>query len=78
MSSLSSFTNCLKCNTTLALKVLHSNAGYYLGTFCNNCGPHSRESDYFKTREQANTALTQYDTASNEFNSPSSVNYTPF
>ena len=30
--------------------------GYYIGTSCN-CGPYSRESEYFKTRAEAQAAL---------------------
>lgn len=51
------------------LRVCHSNAGYYIGYFCNvepekcalwdDCcgGPISRESEYFKSREDAEAAL---------------------
>ena len=39
------------------LYVQHSAAGYYLGFFCPQCGPYSRESDYFRKREAANAAL---------------------
>lgn len=47
---------CEDCGVTLELSVQKSAAGYYLGTFCD-CGPYSRESDYFKTRKQAEKAL---------------------
>jgi len=41
----------------LPLKVLHSAAGHYIGTF-NDDGPVSRESvEYFPTREAASYAL---------------------
>jgi hypothetical protein len=43
-------------NTPLELKVLRSNA-FYIGTFCDRCGPYSRESGYFATREEAEAAL---------------------
>lgn len=55
------------------LKVMHSPAGYYIGTefrYCGNCSkcikeggthvweePNSRETDYFKTQEDAQAAL---------------------
>lgn len=42
----------------LELKVLRSNAGYYIGTWCPNCGPYSRESHYYGTKEEAQHALT--------------------
>lgn len=34
-------------------------AGYYLGTYCK-CGPYSRETDYMKTRKEAEEALAQW------------------
>ncbi|MHA1344958.1 MAG: hypothetical protein ACTSO3_01025 [Candidatus Heimdallarchaeaceae archaeon] len=48
---------CIDCASALPLKVLHSNAGYYIGTFCSCCGPYSRESEYFKTRDEAEKEL---------------------
>ena len=45
------------CGATLPFKVLHSMAGYYIGTFCDNCGPYSRQSNYFRTYEAAQVAL---------------------
>jgi len=45
------------CETALKLKVLSSAAGYYLGFFCPNCGPYSRESGYFPSKESAERAL---------------------
>lgn len=47
---------CSDCKKELKLQVLSSAAGHYLGTFCD-CGPYSRESDYYDTREEAETAL---------------------
>jgi hypothetical protein len=47
---------CEDCGVTVTLQVCSSNAGYYLGTWCN-CGPYSRESDYYPTREAAQLAL---------------------
>ena len=49
---------CEDCDTELPLQVCHSNAGYYLGHYCPKCGPYSRETDYFPTREKAETELT--------------------
>lgn len=40
-------------------QVLRSNAGWYVGTMCEE-GPYSRESGYFKTREEAQSALDVY------------------
>jgi hypothetical protein len=47
---------CTDCNQALPFEVLHSAAGYYVGTSCE-CGPYSRESGYFKTRAQADEIL---------------------
>lgn len=48
---------CPECGTRLQLEVLRSAAGYYIGTRCE-CGPYSRESaQYWRTREEAKTAL---------------------
>lgn len=47
---------CPDCKEKLVEQVLLSNAGYYIGTRCN-CGPYSRESGYYKTREEAQNAL---------------------
>ena len=48
------------CGEVLPFQVLHTPAGYYVGTFCNACGPHSRETDYFKTNKEAEHALTEF------------------
>jgi hypothetical protein len=45
------------CGAELRLDVQHSAAGYYLGYWCEECGPWSRETDYFKTRKDAEKAL---------------------
>lgn len=47
---------CPECATELALEVHLSGGGYYVGTWCQ-CGPYSRESEYYSTREQAQSAL---------------------
>lgn len=43
------------------LKVMMSNAGYYIGRTCTEDGiegiPYSRESEYYKTREKAEVYL---------------------
>ncbi len=46
---------CEECDTALVPKVMYT-CGYYIGTSCK-CGPYSRESDYFKCRDDAVTAL---------------------
>lgn len=50
-------TKCRECNQTLIIKVCHSWGGYYIGFRCPNCGPYSRESDYYKTQKEAEEAL---------------------
>lgn len=47
---------CPECGITPKLQVLSSAAGYYIGTWCD-CGPYSRESDYYRTRQAAQSAL---------------------
>lgn len=47
---------CEDCGEALTLQVCHSAAGYYIGTWCS-CGPYSRASDYFRTREAAQAEL---------------------
>jgi hypothetical protein len=50
-------TVCSECGTELALKTCASAAGYYIGFFCPHCGPYSRESGYYASREEAEQAL---------------------
>ena len=47
---------CSDCKMKLKLQVCMSMAGYYLGTICD-CGPYSRETDYYKTRKETEEAL---------------------
>jgi hypothetical protein len=37
--------------------VYKSAAGWYIGYSCEDCGPWSRESGYYSTREKAETAI---------------------
>jgi len=41
----------------LSLSVCLSGAGYYIGYWCPMCGPYSRESGYYKTRDEAQHEL---------------------
>ena len=50
-------TVCMECGTALDIQVLCSAAGYYIGFFCPNCGPYSRESSYYASREEAEQTL---------------------
>lgn len=47
---------CQDCGLVMKDEVLHSGGGYYIGTQCD-CGPYSRESDYFRDYEEARLAL---------------------
>lgn len=49
---------CPDCEVRLKLKILHSNAGYYIGTLCD-CGPYSRESGYFRSYKAAREELEE-------------------
>ena len=46
---------CKDCGVRLVPQVMFTCA-WYIGTHCN-CGPYSRESEYFETREAAEQAL---------------------
>jgi hypothetical protein len=50
-------TVCMECGTTIDLQVLSSAAGYYIGFFCPECGPYSRESGYFHSLDEAETVF---------------------
>jgi RNase P subunit RPR2 len=47
---------CQDCKTVLVPKVMSSAAGWYVGTSCK-CGPYSRESAYYKTKEEVERLL---------------------
>jgi hypothetical protein len=47
----------LCCGKKLEMTVLRSNAGYYVGTRCPQCGPYSRESHYYHLKAEAEVAL---------------------
>lgn len=49
------------CDKKLKIEVLKSAAGNYIGTFCPNCGPYSRESRYYGSPEDALAALKSAD-----------------
>jgi hypothetical protein len=49
-------STCSDCGITLTFDVHRSGAGYYVGTYCD-CGPYSRESGYYRTREEAKVDL---------------------
>jgi len=45
------------CGAELELSVCRSAAGYYLGYWCDRCGPYSRETGYFRTEGEARREL---------------------
>lgn len=47
---------CSHCKVTPVIQVYSSNTRYYIGTWCD-CGPYSRESGYYPTREIAQAHL---------------------
>ena len=50
--------NCPDCGANMPVKVCMSGAGFYIGQWCNNCGPWNRLSyDYYPTQEAAQTLL---------------------
>ncbi len=51
---------CPECKVWVKDKVYSSPAGHYIGTMCD-CGPYSRESGYYRSREEAETALKNGD-----------------
>ena len=48
---------CDDCGGPIPLAVHKSAAGFYVGQWCNRCGPYGRMSGYFRKREQAETEL---------------------
>ena len=49
---------CPDCGLEMPVKVCSSGAGYYIGQFCNQCGPWNRLSlKYYKTWTEADTLL---------------------
>ena len=52
-------TVCVECGALLEIQVCKSMAGYYVGFWCDRCGPYSRESGYYHNREEADLALSR-------------------
>lgn len=55
---LSDHKKCEDCKKELIPHVMRSAAGYYIGTSCD-CGPYSRESGYYKSALDAQTAFDE-------------------
>ena len=51
---------CMDCNSVMEIGVYKSAAGYYIGYWCNNCGPYDRVSGYYPTKEAAEKELPDY------------------
>lgn len=51
---------CPDCHKKVTVTVMHSNAGYYIGSYCD-CGSYSRESDYYEREEIAEAAFKSGD-----------------
>lgn len=51
---------CPECKVTTVQGVHQSGAGFYVGTYCE-CGPYSRESEYFRNKFIAEKALASGD-----------------
>jgi RNase P subunit RPR2 len=51
---------CIKCNKEFyageeRCDICNDSDGYYIGRVCEGCGNHDRFSDYYKTKEAAQT-----------------------
>lgn len=44
---------CPDCGEVFEFQVCSSAAGYYIGTWCDCCGPYSRETGYTGSRAEA-------------------------
>ena len=42
-------TICHECGTELNIDIQKRAAGFYVGFFCLECGPYSRESGYYRS-----------------------------
>lgn len=60
LSGLEKEFTCKDCGQKMPLQVCRSNAGHYLGYYCGNCGPWSRETGYYRKGEDADKALADF------------------
>jgi hypothetical protein len=56
---------CPDCGADMPLQVCSSNAGYYVGRVCDNCGPFSRNGGYHKRYSAADRELHEFEEAEN-------------
>jgi hypothetical protein len=49
-------TICHECGAELNIDIQKSAAGFYVGFWCPECGPYSRESGYYRNYEDAEKA----------------------
>jgi len=54
-------TSCMECGEDMKIGVYSSAAGFYVGFFCPNDGPYSRESGYFASHGEAQAAIDSGD-----------------
>lgn len=57
LTGFTKLVTCEDCGQVLPLLVCHSFNGYYVGRQCSNCGPYSRETDYFQSFREAEKEL---------------------
>lgn len=69
---------CPSCKREVELEVCRSGAGYYVGSHCN-CGPYTRESDYYPSYPEAEKDLSGFaDALEKGHNPPKTARSTGF
>lgn len=51
---------CHWCGREIVLEVLHNHSGWYVGYVCSTCGPLSRETGFYATREEAESSHSTF------------------
>ena len=59
---------CPECGKIMEMHMRMSAAGYYLGYFCEFCGPYSRETGYYLSRADAQDDLDRIKRGEEPFN----------
>lgn len=57
---------CTICGRELVLEVLQNHSGWYLGYVCNTCGPQTRETIHWATREEAEDTSILFEETNND------------